>query len=234
MSSRSDIIGADEWQVTTRSGLVYSEVLGWIDLGHARGEDISLLLADFSSGEASGRPYYTIAYNQRMNIGKGLAGTGKFVRWEIKRGRSMSEINSIALAMMMDTARNFENYQSRAFFSWYTDSGFSGEDLVSDLLGFYRALIPSDYRAQLRPVSRESALRRWDHYGPIGNFKNRGFLPLIFPDPNDLNIRHEPYKGPLPRFMRWVTPFDNFSSDIVRILNDNGTYHSFFTHSGRR
>lgn len=27
MSSRSDIIGADEWQVTTRSGLVYSEVL---------------------------------------------------------------------------------------------------------------------------------------------------------------------------------------------------------------
>lgn len=41
MSSRSDIIGADEWQVTTRSGLVYSEVLGWIDLGHARGEDIS-------------------------------------------------------------------------------------------------------------------------------------------------------------------------------------------------
>lgn len=142
MSSRSDIIGADEWQVTTRSGLVYSEVLGWIDLGHARGEDISLLLADFSSGEASGRPYYTIAYNQRMNIGKGLAGTGKFVRWEIKRGRSMSEINSIALAMMMDTARNFENYQSRAFFSWYTDSGFSGEDLVSDLLGFYRALIP--------------------------------------------------------------------------------------------
>lgn len=173
MSSRNDIIGVDEWLVTTRSGLVYSEVLGWIDLGHARGEDISLLLADFSSGEASGKPYYTIEYTQRMNIGKGLFGTGKFVRWEIKHGRSMSEINSIALAMMMDAARNFEHYQSRAFFSWYTDSGFSGEDLVSDLLGFYRALIPSDYRSQLRPVSRESALRRWDHYGPIGNFKNR-------------------------------------------------------------
>lgn len=38
MSSRNDIVGADEWMITTRSGLVYSEVLGWIDLGHARGK----------------------------------------------------------------------------------------------------------------------------------------------------------------------------------------------------
>lgn len=45
------------------------------------------------------------------------------------------------LAMMMNTALKFEAYQSLKEFSWHTDSGFSGEDLVSDLFGFYRFMI---------------------------------------------------------------------------------------------
>lgn len=104
---------------------------------------------------------------------------------------------------------------------------------MSDLLVFYRAQLPSDYRNQLQPVSREGPLRRRDCYGPIGNFKNRGFFSLLSPDPDDPNILHEPHKGSLLRFMKWIKPFDNFSYDIVHILNDNGTNRSFFTHSGR-
>ncbi|EIS28458.1 hypothetical protein YPPY54_1978, partial [Yersinia pestis PY-54] len=54
-------------------------------------------------------------------------------------------------------------------FNLVTDSGFSGEDLVSDLLGFYRVFsIPSPFEI-LRPVSKEEALKRWDYYGPIGS-----------------------------------------------------------------
>jgi len=35
---------------------------------------------------------------------------------------------------MFACAAKFESYQSQWFFSRYTDSGFSGEDLTSDLL----------------------------------------------------------------------------------------------------
>lgn len=40
MSKRSDIIEPYEWTSNRRTGLVYSEVLGWIDIGHAQGRDI--------------------------------------------------------------------------------------------------------------------------------------------------------------------------------------------------
>ncbi|MDI5419189.1 hypothetical protein MJI12_26840, partial [Salmonella enterica subsp. enterica serovar Kentucky] len=42
---------------------------------------------------------------------------GKFTRWEIQRGRTQDEINSIMLAMMMNTALKFEAYQSLKAFS---------------------------------------------------------------------------------------------------------------------
>lgn len=38
MSKRSEIIDG-RLAATARSGVVYTEVLGWIDLGHARGDD---------------------------------------------------------------------------------------------------------------------------------------------------------------------------------------------------
>lgn len=39
---------------------------------------------------------------------------------------------------MYGTAKRFEAWQNSFIFNWYTDSGFSAEDLVSDLIGFYR------------------------------------------------------------------------------------------------
>ncbi|MGL4723948.1 MAG: hypothetical protein ACRCWW_05505 [Scandinavium sp.] len=182
MSKRSDIIEPYEWGPTTKTGLVYSEILGWIDLGHAQGNDISALVANISEGQQGYQDFYTVSYGQNMRMYQRKLGTGKFVRWRIKKGLSLTEIHSVALAMMFSCAGIFENYQARWFFSWYTDSGFSGEDLTSDLLGFYRAIMPMNYPSRLKLVSKESALRRWDHYGPIGKYKNKGFLPLLFPD----------------------------------------------------
>lgn len=227
MSNRNEIIEPYEWDRNRRNGLVYSNVLGWIDLGHAQGTDIRNLLADFRRGEAGKDDYYRIDYTQKMHAFSKRFGTGKYVKWEIKKGRSVSEINSIALGMMMTTARMFEEYQASVFFSWYTDSGFSCEDLTSDLLGFYREVLPSDYQSRLGLVSKHDALKRWDYYGPIGNYKNTGFLPLLFPDPENPCIIKKPYKGNLPGFMRWIQPYTDFSSDKVRVLNRNGTYFSF-------
>ncbi len=51
MSKREDII--DPWARREKEyGLVYSEVLGWIDLGHARGADITNCLEQMQRGGA--------------------------------------------------------------------------------------------------------------------------------------------------------------------------------------
>lgn len=39
MSTRNEIIDGSQ-AASARGGLIYTEVLGWIDLGHARGDDI--------------------------------------------------------------------------------------------------------------------------------------------------------------------------------------------------
>ncbi|MCX8959441.1 hypothetical protein [Erwinia psidii] len=216
MSKRSEIIDPSEYRKGV-TGLMYTELLGWIDLGHALGGDITRTLSKFRQGEMSRKPYYLVQYEQIMRAGK--FATGRYIGWNIKRGRSQHEIHSILLAMVMRTAVLFENWQAQPWFSWYTDSGFSGEDLVSDLLGFYSVVRPMNYINMIQPVSKEAALRRWDHYGPIGNFKNKGFKPLLFPDPAIENVPLTPYKANLPGFMTAITPFTDFRSGIVRIID---------------
>lgn len=222
MSSREDIIDLSQYGSANqlRRGLIYLELLGWIDLGHARGDDIRDTLFKMSCGEASGAPWYLIQFEQMMSAGR--ISTGRYVRWNIKKGRSLREQHSIMLAMLLQTARAFENWQSQHFFNWYTDSGFSGEDLVSDLLGFYRVVAPRNYWQDLKPVSREAALRRWDFYGPVGNYKNRSFIPLLFPDPQEKFIAHKPFKGKLPFFMRTIEPFTAFDNGTVCIIDRAG------------
>ncbi|QCZ27744.1 hypothetical protein [Leclercia adecarboxylata] len=72
-------------------------------------------------------------------------------------------------------------------------------------------------------MSHESALRRWDYYGAVGSFKNPGFKPIIFPDLDDPCVKHEPYIAELPMFMKWLYPWDDFTSGIVNVLTENGT-----------
>lgn len=226
MSKRSDIIDPTEWTAGRKYGLVYSEVLGWIDLGHAQGDDIKALLSDFRQGEMSSEATYQITYNQKMTIKKQF-GTGKYTRWQIKKGLSIPQIHSIALMIMMSTAGSFEAWQSRWFFNWYTDSGFSGEDLTSDLLGFYRAILPVHYQSQLKLINKEAALKRWDYYGPVGQHKNKGFLPLLFPDPENECVIHQPHTGKLPAFMTWVEPWKDFNSGVVQLIVQDGTSFLF-------
>lgn len=222
MSKRSDIIGG-EIAVDVSHGLIYTEVLGWVDLGHAKGIDIQNLLRDIDSGERLGKEYYDVSYSQSMAERVSNIKMGKFIKWRIKRGRTPLERRSIALAMMMSLARKFEGLQASFPVSLVTDSGFSGEDLVSDLLGFYRVVSIRDPFRMLRVVSREKALKRWDHYGKIGGWKNESFRPLLFPDP-DIFPNARPYKGNLPNFMQTVRPWSDFRSGIVRVASADGSY----------
>lgn len=222
MSKRSEIIDGRRAS-TERYGIVYTEVLGWIDLGHAQGTDIKNLLTNISRGELSKKEYYDITYSQGMTSPGSVFRTGKFTTWRIKRGRPHWEKISIALAMMMSVARDFEDFQNSFPNNIITDSGFSGEDLVSDLLGFYRATSVPDAFQMLRPVSKEEAIKRWDFYGNIGAFKVKNFTPLLFPDPERFpNAR--PRNGILPPFMKSVVPYNDFLSGNVILPPRNRTF----------
>ena len=228
MSKRTEIQDGSQFNWLKR-GLVYTEVLGWIDMGHARGDDIAVLKRQFHEGESSGKDYYTVVYRQEMGFTKfsSKISIGKFAKWKIKRGRSNDDINKIMLSMMMNTALSFEKFQSLRPFSWYTDSGFSGEDLVSDLFGFYRFLTPGDYSYKLKPVSYAAAIRRWDYYGPIGSHKKKNFRPMLYPDPVNPCIKHHPYLANLPHFMTWLYPWHDFTSGTVGVVTDDGTLIDF-------
>lgn len=180
MSKRSEIIDGRR-SSDLSYGLIYTEVLGWIDLGHAQGTDIRTLLRSIDYGEFSGKERYDVTYSQSMTDPTRTIKMGKFITWRIKRGRSFFDRRRIALAMMMSLARKFEGLQASFPINCVTDSGFSGEDLVSDLLGFYRVVSMPNPFELLRPVSKAEAIKRWNYYGKIGSWKNDSFLPLLFP-----------------------------------------------------
>lgn len=233
MSKRSEIIDG-KLAARERYGLVYTEVLGWIDLGHAQGTDIRNLLSKMLRGESSKKEFYDVTYSQGMskNWGWGSIRSGKMLKWRIKRGRHYFEQQSIALAMMLSTARKFESFQSSFPNNVVTDSGFSGEDLVSNLLGFYRVASIQNPFDLLRPVSKSEALKRWDFYGEIGKWKNESFLPLLFPDPERFP-RAKPRRDVLPPFMQSVRPYNNSSSDNVVTLSSDKTFIVLGTENGR-
>lgn len=117
MSTRRDIQDGAKFERLT-SGLVYTEVLGWLDMGHARGEDIITLKRQFLTGENSGKDFYTVMYRQDMRVARfgSRFGVGKFSRWRIKRGRNSSDINRIMLAMMLNTSLFLRLYKADVFF----------------------------------------------------------------------------------------------------------------------
>lgn len=231
MSQRRDIIDGKD-AAFARGGLVYTEVLGWIDLGHARGDDIRDILDGMRRGESSGKEYYDITNSQGMTAPYGLVRSGKVITWRIKHGRPNWERQSIALAMMMTMAKAFEAFQASFPNNRVTDSGFSGEDLVSDLLGFYRVVSVQNPFPMLRPVSKEEALKRWDYYGKIGSFKVRDFKPLLFPDPEKFpNAR--PRNGVLPPFLQTIQPYNDFLSGNVILPKHDKTFVVLGSSNGR-
>ncbi|WP_282177399.1 hypothetical protein [Vibrio nereis] len=84
----------------------------------------------------------------------------------------------VALSIFMEVSVKFESFQM--LLSAVTDSGYSQEDLVSNLVGFYIGigLIQKEEAIRLcHPVSKETALEIWDREGAVGENKNREWTP---------------------------------------------------------
>lgn len=222
------------------SGAIYTKILGWIDLGHASGEDSRRLKAILL--EEKGRKffpefngwYFPVDYYQ--DFGKKIK-VGNFqtvlymgintplmirscLSWELKK--------RIALTIMMRTAYRLEAFEQSPMFSWYTDSGFSGEDLVSDLVGFYRIFGDGIDPVVLScPTTKQYALAIWDHYGPVGGFKNREFRPLLFPQPVPLK-KGLPRKGFLPTWFDYIKPLPDLSENFIYNRFENSPARDLF------
>ncbi|GKW16641.1 hypothetical protein PEC301937_25900 [Pectobacterium carotovorum subsp. carotovorum] len=196
MSKRSDI---------EQNKLIYTEKIGWVDLGHAKGDDARKLMIAINAGDTKEGNDFIIQYMQSM-VYNSKYGTSRITKWKVKKGLSSNDKKRVALTIMMYTSHLFESHQDSALFNWYTDSGYSGEDLVSNLLGFYQAVDGINYLPQLEIADKVDALKRWDYYGPIGKYKNREFRPLLFPHPEKYPNNARPYHAPLPSFMRTILP----------------------------
>ncbi|HEX6245489.1 MAG TPA: hypothetical protein VFZ61_31415, partial [Polyangiales bacterium] len=107
---------------------------------------------------------------------------GVHKHYVVRRGLSNVQKQRVALAIFVEVSLQFEGVQD----SWLarkltgSDSGFSQEDLVSNLIGFYKALNPRlDIDALCKPVSVEASRKVWNAAGPVGMNKNRSFSPMF-------------------------------------------------------
>ncbi|AFE58564.1 hypothetical protein [Rahnella aceris] len=222
MSKRSDITNSMIGNVRGK-GLVYTKVLGWIDMGHARGTDARKLkeILFKEKGVRYFRElnewYFPVDYYQEM-----YAPVHKSSRTNLWAGihaplmvRSCLSDNlkkRIALTIMMKTAWRFEAFQDSSLIKWRTDSGFSCEDLVSDLVGFYRVFGEGiDPLILSQPTDIVYSLSIWDHYGPVGRHKNTAFRPLLFPKPSP-GKKTMPRLGLLPSWLDYIKPLNDLSS----------------------
>lgn len=177
MSKRADIDGR----------LVYTCNCGWVDKGHANSKATRPHVGAASLWDQLTREQgmkseaedgYLVMYTQDM--GKIIVGVpfmlGSTGMYFVKRGLSRDRKEQVALAIFMEISQRFEGMQESL--SWLTDSGFSEEDLVSDLIGFYIAVRPGvDYLGKCQPVSKEASLKVWDDSGAVGANKNKTFEP---------------------------------------------------------
>ena len=70
-------------------------------------------------------------------------------------------------------------------FNVATNSGYSQEDLVSNLIGFYigvEEVLRVDILKKCHPVSAESAFTIWDRDGAVGKNKSKSWKPVLAKD----------------------------------------------------
>lgn len=173
MSSREDI----------RNGrLIYTCNCGWLDLGHLRSSSRPHASARYLWQDILHERGLSITGHQgkhfigyKQSMGRAGLEVDHFRTYWIKKGLSISERQSVALSIFMEVSLGFESVQEK--YSMFTNSGYSEEDLVSNLVGFYVEVMGINWATTCKPVSIEASQNIWDKEGPVGARKNRSFKP---------------------------------------------------------
>lgn len=206
--------------------LSYTCRCGWIDWGHANGTGAAGLLARLRTGHndwpansgsniyLNSSPAFLVSYTQRMG-NRHIQLPLNTRQWIVKRGLSSTMLTQVAYTIFLSESLSFEAYQDRWVWRVLTDSGFSAEDLVSNMVGFYRALhgkSEAEMRAMCGDVGEAESLAIWDSQVPdgLGAIKNRTTQPIYFttsacPGPQSLPTEFRSLQLS-PHGMNWVQP----------------------------
>jgi hypothetical protein len=188
-SSRTEIGAANLWRSMQSEGPpLFRSGCDPAQMRLPRDPTLAAFYAKLSCGSddpyvrfVDGSQGFVVRYRQDHG---GLPGKpGQERRYFVRFGLSLETKKSIALAMFMAVSHDFERYQNSTLGRLLTDSGYSAEDLVSNLIGFYiavGAIAKNDAIAACHPVSKETAERIWRNNGPVGSNKNFTFEPHLF------------------------------------------------------
>jgi hypothetical protein len=209
MTKFADIVDGRSGNIETlRNGLVYTCRCGWIDLGHARPDNAARLWHAISTETGEGRVgglWYRLDFKESMKrYGITVSQSESFA---VRRGLSRTDKESVALGILLGVSDRFELLQSSWPYGVLSDSGYSAEDLVSNLVGFYRAVRPGiHYVSQCIPVSKAAAEVIWRKYGAVGALKNRFPAPFVFPCSECGSGPEGPMTAMLPPFLSTIRP----------------------------
>jgi hypothetical protein len=188
VSTRAHII--DGSQADSASfGLVYTCKAGWVDVGHA-GPGAARKLWNLIKNETGERSpdgqWFRVPFEECMGVkkwGVSLVEKCEGEDFGVRYGLTLPQKESIALSIFLRVSMQFETMQGSFPWSLKTaDSSFSVEDLVSNLIGFYRVVRPrGDYVKLCEPVSKSAAEAVWDASGAVGTHKNRQVKAVLFP-----------------------------------------------------
>ena len=209
MSNRSDI----------PKRLIYTCKCGWVDKGHAnpksfrpyQGAESLWQQLKSEKGQASKKSNvrgFKVIYRQEMatifvvRISKGVT-----KEYFVKKGLSEDKKRAIGLHIFMNVSEAFESLQGEIPYRWRTDSSFSAEDLISNLIGFYNVVFPSiDHLQMCQAVSKQDSLDIWDEFGSVGRNKNFFWGPYLYPCKSCRNGQAGPMSSRLPSFLDRIKP----------------------------
>lgn len=105
-------------------------------------------------------------------------------------GLSLPKKIAVARSMMMSVSKGHEWKQRLGFV--FTDSGFSVEDLVSNMIGLYSAVHGDvELLNKLIPYSEERSKQIFREIGNVGKWKNTGTTPYLY-DPATKSMKISP------------------------------------------
>ncbi|WP_150526510.1 hypothetical protein [Roseibium sediminis] len=175
---------------------------------------------------ADGATGYRVTLRQEMILPKRVGRLGETQSYLIRRNLPETELKSVALSIFIQVSLGFErlqqslefggiaNFFTEMFLNKPYDSGFSREDLVSNLIGFYIGvgeITKADAIAACHPVSEESATKVWEREGAVGQRKNTSFVPDYASDTyvvDDVSCKDECLGQPrqLPSVFKQIRP----------------------------
>ena len=145
-----------------------------------------------------GAPCFRVYYKQSMGKtsanpiikglftfdGKTLFRVSRAGYYLVKKRLPIKTKEEVALRIFLDVSYGFEKMQ--AGFPFFLSSGFSQEDLVSNLIGFYsavRGLGEAHVQQLCQFTSKKASLEVWDNSikdGKIGDVKNKDYTKPNF------------------------------------------------------